>query len=80
MLKLEQCVTKLKVFGTDGEITLVNALETSFPNAIGIRCFIYKAGNIEEHFVGVSSSTKTEIMQTHLGLMRVKLLVQVSLM
>ena len=28
-----------------------------------IRCFIYKAGNIEEHFIGVSSSTKTEIMR-----------------
>ena len=67
VLKLEPCISNLKAFGTDGEIALVNALETCFPNAIGLRRFIHKAGSIEEHLKGVSNSIKMEIMRDILG-------------
>ena len=52
LLKLQPQISALKAYGTDGEKPLVNALETCFPDAIGLRCFIHKRKNIEEHLKG----------------------------
>ena len=42
LLKLEPRLSDLKAYGTDGEKPLITALETCFPNAISLRCFIHK--------------------------------------
>ena len=39
----------LKAYGSDGEVTLLNALVAAFPDAIGLRCFIHMKDNIEDH-------------------------------
>ena len=53
LLKLEPCLRDLKAYGTDGEAALTGALESCFPHAISLRCFIH---NIEEHLKGCSSA------------------------
>ena len=45
----------------------MNTLETTFPNAIGLRCFIHKRGNIEDHLKGVPASVKKELLHDILG-------------
>ncbi len=57
VLKLEPRLCDLQAYGTDGEMALVNTLETSFPKAIGLRCFIHKKKNIEDHLKGVPASS-----------------------
>ena len=39
----------LKAYGSDGEVTLLNALVAAFPDAIGLRCFIHMKDDIEDH-------------------------------
>ena len=41
---LELCISKSKAFCTDGDIALVNALQTCIPNSIGLWCFLHKTG------------------------------------
>ena len=62
LLKLEPRISSLKAYGTDGEMALVNALDTTFPTATGLRCFIHKQGNIEDHLKGVPNPVKKELL------------------
>ena len=62
LLKLEPCLRDLKAYGTDGEAALTGALESCFPHAISLRCFIHKKNNIEEHLKGCSSAVKKELL------------------
>lgn len=39
----------LKSYGSDGEVSLLNALVAAFPDAIGLRCFIHMKDNIGDH-------------------------------
>lgn len=43
------------------------ALTTSFPNAVGLRCFIHKRKNIEDHLKGVPTSMKKELLHDIFG-------------
>ena len=67
LLKLQPQISALKAYGTDGEKPLVNALETCFPGAIGLRCFIHKRKNIEEHLKGTSAVVKRELLSDIFG-------------
>ena len=42
LLKHAPTLCMLGAYGTDGELALVKALALSFPNAVGLRCFIHK--------------------------------------
>ena len=57
----------MKAYGTDGEAALTAALESCFPAAISLRCFIHKKNNIEEHLKGCSSAVKREIIRDIFG-------------
>ena len=67
LLKFEPRLRDLKAYGTDGEAALVSALESCFPTAVSLRCFIHKRNNIEEHLKGVSSAVKKEILHDIFG-------------
>ena len=67
LLKFEPRLRDLKAYGTDGEAALTAALESCFPNAISLRCFIHKRNNIEEHLKGSSSAVKKEILRDIFG-------------
>jgi len=58
----------LKAYGTDGEEALVKALRTCFPSAVGLRCFIHKQRNIEEHLKVLSATARTEIVRDIFGM------------
>ena len=45
----EECSAAPKAYGSDGEVSLLNALIGAFPDAIGLRCFIHMKNNIENH-------------------------------
>ena len=62
LLKFEPRFCDLKAYGTDGEAALTAALESCFPTAVSLRCFIHKRNNIEEHLKGLSSAVKKEIL------------------
>ena len=42
LLKFEPRLHDLKAYGTDGEAALIAALESCFPTAVSLRCFIHK--------------------------------------
>ena len=67
LLKYEPHLRDLKAYGTDCEAALTAALESCFPNAVSLRCFIHKKNNIEEHLKGCSSSVKKEIVRDIFG-------------
>ncbi len=62
LLKFEPRLRDLKAYGTDGEAALTAALESCFPTAVSLRCFIHKRNNIEDHLKGVSSAVKKYCM------------------
>ena len=39
----------LKAYGSDEEVSLLNASIAAFPDAIGLRCFIHMKDNIENY-------------------------------
>ena len=67
LLKYEPRLCDLKAYGTDGEAALTAALESCFPHAVSLRCFIHKKNNIEEHLKGCSSAVKKEIVRDIFG-------------
>ena len=67
LLKFEPRLRDLKAYGTDGEAALTAALESCFPAAISLRCFIHKKNNIEEHLKGWSSAVKRAIIRDIFG-------------
>ena len=67
LLKFKHHLCDLQAYGTDGEAALTAALESCFPNAGSLRCFIHKKNNIEEHLKGCSSAVKKEIVRDTFG-------------
>ena len=61
----------LKAYGSDGEVSLLNALIAAFPDAIGLRCFIHMQDNIENHLqnkLHVKAEVKSAIIDTKVGI------------
>ena len=67
LLKLQPQFSAIKAYGTDGEKPLIKALETCFPDAVSLRCFIHKRKNIEEHLKGSSAVAKRELLSDIFG-------------
>ena len=72
MSVLKYCpgLATLAAYGTDGERALVKALESCFPNALGLRCFIHKKKNIEHHLhekMHVSAGDRKKILDDLFG-------------
>lgn len=60
----------LKAYGSDGEVSLLNALIAAFPDAIGLRCFIHMKDNIENHLqnkLHVKAEVKSAIIHDIFG-------------
>ena len=60
----------LKAYGSDGEVSLLNALVAAFPDAIGLRCFIHMKDNIEDHLhnkLRVKSEVKSAVIHDIFG-------------
>ena len=70
LLGLRPSLQQLCAFGTDGEVALVDAFHSAFPNAIHLRCFLHFKDNLKhklEHKMKIPRHVSNEFLFNVLG-------------